>query len=97
MEDGLLRFTARRRLLEAAGELGIAPFKANLIIAEVIHERQIPNPKSQIPNKFQAPNSKTRNEELAGRPHGEHYGLRLLIALVLATAGGLALTVWLVR
>ena len=97
LEDGLLRFTARQRLLQLAKGLGIAPFKANLVIAEVLHEQQIPNPKSQIPNKSQAPSSKPLDEGPLRAPRAEHYGLRLIIALLLAAAGGLTLTFWFVR
>lgn len=37
IEGGLLRYTARRRLLARAGRLGIGPFDANLLIASVLH------------------------------------------------------------
>jgi hypothetical protein len=96
MEDGLLRFTARLRLLDAAAKLGIAAFKANLIIAEVLHEQQTGNAKFEIRHKSQAPDSKPRGQERGSSPRVEHYGLRLLIALALAAAGGIALTAWLV-
>jgi len=38
MEGGLLRMTARQELMLMARGLGIDPFKANLVIAEVLHE-----------------------------------------------------------
>lgn len=37
IEGGLLRYTARRRLVARAGRLGIGTFDANLLIASVLH------------------------------------------------------------
>lgn len=38
VSGGILRFSSRQRLLAMATGLGIGPFKANLIIAEVLHD-----------------------------------------------------------
>ncbi len=38
IEAGLLRFTERQRLMTVAEEMGVGTFKANLIIAEVLHD-----------------------------------------------------------
>jgi hypothetical protein len=97
MEDGLLRFTARQRLLTVASGLGIAAFKANLIVAEVLHERQIRNPKLEIRNKLEAPNPNPEDADSCRAAQRERYGVRLAVVLILSAACGLALTLLLVR
>lgn len=46
VEAGILRFTARQRLMLLAKGLGIGEFKANLIIAEVLHDLSLGAPRA---------------------------------------------------
>ena len=78
VESGLLRFTARRRLMLTAKGLGVGEFKANLIIAEVLHA---------IGNGRIAPgDSHATPAEPATRPPAHGYGLKLTVAAAIALA-----------
>ncbi len=76
MEDGLLRYTARQRLLKLAAQMGIESFKANLVIAEVLHDAGYPRPAGRVVGNAaaQVDNSRMR------------YGLRLAIAMAIAAS-----------
>ncbi len=90
VEGGVLRLTARRRLVLLAGGLGIGEFKANLIIAEVLHDlgqglSPSPRPRGRPLLNSAAPAERFR------------YGLRLAWTLAAALALDLLLMLWLMR
>ena len=79
VESGLLRFTARRRLMLAAEGLGIGQFKANLIIAEVLHDIRDGRIHTGI-------HPLRENPSKSAAPAGFAYGLRLAVAAAIAVA-----------
>lgn len=90
LDAGVLRFSARRRLMLLAAGLGIGEFKANLIIAEVLHDLQcgIRPPgrgvMSRPPHASAAP--------AADRPA---LGRSLALAAALALVADAAIAMWL--
>lgn len=100
VESGLLRYTARERLVQLALGMGIGEFKANLIIAEALHEvragrREAPEPRLRPPPAALAA---PRVQPPAGATRTRH-SLRLLLAFLVAAAiDGLILAwLWLAR
>lgn len=96
VESGLLRFTARERLVQLAHGMGIGEFKANLIIAEVLHEvradlRRAPEPRVHPPPLVLAA---TRVQQSADPARAGH-GARLLLALLAAAAIDGLILAWL--
>ena len=88
LEGGLLRFTSRQRLMTAARGMGIGQFKANLIIAEVLHDVQAGRARpSEAPAPSPPPPAVT--------DRGISYGLRIAAA-VLAALTANALLAWLI-
>ena len=83
MESGLLRFTARQRLVQLAAGLGIDAFKANLLIAEALHD-------------VRAGRLRPPLGPAAPPPAPHRYGLRLAAALLLSAAASLTLAAWLI-
>ena len=88
VESGILRFTSRRRLVLLAEGLAIGQFKANLIIAEVLHDLQHgrrPAGRDVIEARTEQP-----------RQGGEcRYGLRIGLAVAAAIVVDVLLMLWL--
>ena len=51
LENGVLRFSARRQLIRQADAMGIGRFEANLLIALVQHRGGMPPPDSAAPGR----------------------------------------------
>jgi len=91
IEQGLLRFTARKRVMLFAEGMGIGSFKANLIIAEVLHDIR----------DGRHPPGRLVTGPLAGpgprRPRRRHYALRFVWAALAAAAIDVVVLTWLLR
>ncbi len=91
VQQGLLRFTARQRVMLLAEGMGIGSFKANLIIAEVLHDlrdgRYPPGRLVTGPPAGPDPS----------RPRRRHYALRFALAALAAAAIDLAVLAWLLQ
>jgi len=87
MEGGLLRMTARQELMTLARGLGIHPFKANLIIAEVLHE--VGHGRRVVGGAIGAV------ETVAGDPPAGRYGVRVVLAVAVAAVIDALLLLWL--
>ena len=88
VEGGILRFTSRSRLVLLAGGLGIVPFKANWIIAEVLHDLQ----RGRRPAGRDVTAATMADGDT---PRRRRYGLRLSLALAAALATDILLMLWL--
>lgn len=88
VESGILRLTSRRRLVLLAQGLGIAPFKANLVIAEVLYDLE----HGRRPLGRDVAGSPA---EAVDVPRRRRYGLRLSVAVAVAIAADLLLLLWL--
>ena len=87
MEGGLLRMTARQELVAMARGLGIHPFKANLTIAEVLHE--VRRGYRVVGRDVGAVQTVPADE-----PEGR-YGLRVAVAVAVAIMIDALLLLWL--
>lgn len=87
LEDGLLRHSRRRRILAAARRLGLTPFNAQLLIAQVQFggRRQV---------TFQTQDGATADESRADAVEGGRLRARLAAISLLAGAFFLALIRW---
>lgn len=73
LEGGLLRYESRRELLELAGQHGIRPFRANMLMAQITEAVRR--------NKLYAPADQKRKSD-----RGRHTGAWLLLAGALVVA-----------
>ncbi len=87
VSGGVLRLTSRRRLMTLAQGLGIDAFKANLIIAGVLHDLD----HGRIPAGGAV--AATRTEGTPRRPSAG-YGWRIVAAVVAAITLNLLLLAW---
>jgi len=89
IESGLLRFTARQRLLLAANSLGVGQFKANLIIAEILHDGRVGGASTGrgISDTRTAP---------VRQSFRHRYGLRIAMAIAAAAVADLLVIIWLI-
>ncbi|MFW6154401.1 MAG: hypothetical protein ACOC95_04205 [Planctomycetota bacterium] len=87
MAGGLLRMTARQELVGMARGLGIHPFKANLIIAEVLHE--VGHGRRVVGRDVSAV------ETVGGDPPEGRYGVRVALAVAVAVVIDALLLLWL--
>lgn len=90
IESGMLRFTARQRLMMLAGGMEIGQFKANLIIAEVLHDIRFgqSDPGRQVSGPYLKP---------ARSNDSSSFGTPLVVAIILALLADLALLAWLLK
>jgi len=91
VEQGLLRFTARQRLMLIAEGMGIGAFKANLVIAEVLHDLRDGRypPGRLVTGPAIRPGG--------ARPHRRRYALRIALAVLAAAGIDWLLLTWLLR
>ncbi|MGB9623746.1 MAG: hypothetical protein ACPMAQ_02695 [Phycisphaerae bacterium] len=90
LEAGVLRYSRRRALLRYAEEIGIAPFDANLLIAEAQYgAKQLDPAEFDARADFPLPPF-----EPADRPEAFSSGYQLLFALLIAAMIDLMLIVW---
>lgn len=84
VESGLLRFSVRQQLMQTAKAWGVGQFKANLVIAEVLHDIRAgrPDPGREVTGPTLSPETRTPRTR---------YGLRIGLAIAAALVADAAL------